>query len=37
MSQNGQTHSKNLAPNAARCLKCVCPFWDIEGLTAPGD
>ena len=29
MSQNGQTHSKNLAANVARFLKCVSPFWDI--------
>ena len=29
MSQNGQTHFKNLAANAARILKCVCPVWDI--------
>ena len=28
MSQNGQTHFKNLAANAARFLKCVRPFWD---------
>ena len=24
MAQNGQTHFKNLAVNAARFLKCVC-------------
>ena len=32
MSQNGQTHFKNLqdaAKNAARFLKCVWPFSDI--------
>ena len=29
MSQNGQTHFKNLAAVAARFLKCVWPFWDI--------
>ena len=29
MSENGQTHHKNLAANAARSLKCVKPFWDI--------
>ena len=29
MSQNGQTHFKNLAAFAARFLKCVWPFWDI--------
>ena len=29
MSQNGQTHFKNLAANAARFLKCAWPFWDI--------
>ena len=29
MSQNGQTHFKNLAANGARFLKCVWPFWDI--------
>ena len=29
MSQNGQTHFKNLAANAARFLKCVWPFRDI--------
>ena len=29
MSQNGQTHFKNLAVNAARFLKCVSPFWGI--------
>ena len=29
MSQNGQTHFKNLAANAARFLKIVWPFWDI--------
>ena len=26
MSQNGQTHFKNLATNAGRFLKCVRPF-----------
>ena len=26
MSQNGQTHVKNLAAFAARFLKCVWPF-----------
>ena len=29
MSQNGQTHFKNLAAFVARFLKCVWPFWDI--------
>ena len=29
MSQNGQTHFKNLAAFTARLLKCVRPFWDI--------
>ena len=29
MSQNGQTHFKNLAANAARFLKGVLPYWDI--------
>ena len=29
MSQNGQTHFKNLAAKAGRFLKCVRPFWDI--------
>ena len=29
MSQNVQTHFKNLAAFAARFLKCVWPFWDI--------
>ena len=29
MAQNGQTHFKSLAANAARFLKCVWPFWDI--------
>ena len=28
MSQNGQTHVKNVAA-ASRSLKCVWPFWDI--------
>ena len=28
MSQNGQTHFKNLAAFAARFLKCVWPFWN---------
>ena len=28
MSQNGQTHFKNLAANTARFLKCVWLFWD---------
>ena len=27
MSQNGQTHFKNLAANAARFLKCFWLFW----------
>ena len=31
MSQNGQTHLKNLAVFAARFLKFVWPFWDITG------
>ena len=30
MSQNGKTHFKNLAANAARFLKCVLPFYDSE-------
>ena len=29
MSQNGQTHFKNLAAFASRFLKCVRPIWDI--------
>ena len=29
MSQDGQTHFKNLAAKAARFLKCIWPFWDI--------
>ena len=29
MFENGQTHYKNLAENAARFVKCVWPFWDI--------
>ena len=29
MSQNGQTHFKNLAANFARFINCVLPFWDI--------
>ena len=29
ISQNNQTHFKNLTTNAIRFLKCVCPFWDI--------
>ena len=29
MSQNGQTHLKNLAAFAATFLKCVWPFQDI--------
>ena len=29
MSQNDQTHFKNLAANAERFLKSVWPFWDI--------
>ena len=29
MSQNGQTHFKNLAAFAARFLKCAWPLWDI--------
>ena len=33
MSQNGQTHFKNLSAFAARFLKCVWPFWDIMGET----
>ena len=35
MSQNGQTHLKNLAANAARFLKYVWPFLGqlcIKGL-----
>ena len=27
MSQNSQTHFKNLAAFGARFLKCVWPFW----------
>ena len=33
MSENGQTHFKNLAANAARLLKCVWPFRDIMHLS----
>ena len=29
MSQNGQTHFKNLAAFVVRFLKCVWQFWDI--------
>ena len=29
MSQNGQTHFKDVAADAARFLKFVWPFWDI--------
>ena len=29
MSQNDETHFKNLAAFAARFLKCIWPFWDI--------
>ena len=29
MSQNGQSHFKNLVAFAARFLKYVWPFWDI--------
>ena len=29
MSQNGQTHFKNLSAFAARFLKCVRLFYDI--------
>ena len=29
ISQNGQTHFKNLAAFSARFLKCVWPFYDI--------
>ena len=29
MSENGQAHFKNLEANAARLLKCLCPFWDV--------
>ena len=29
MSQNGQTHFKNLAAFTARFLKSVWQFWDI--------
>ena len=29
MSQNDQTHYKNLVAFAARLLKSVWPFWDI--------
>ena len=29
MPQNGQTHFKNLAANAARFVKSVWPFHDI--------
>ena len=32
MPQNGQTHFKNLAANAARFLKRAWLFWDIEGF-----
>ena len=27
--QNGQAHITNLAPNTARFLNCVWPFWDV--------
>ena len=30
MSQNGQTHFKDLAANAARFLKCVWPFMTLR-------
>ena len=33
MSQNGQTHFKNLAALATRFLKCTWPFWDMMHLT----
>ena len=35
MTQNDQTHFKNLVAFAARFLNCVRPFWDIliKGLT----
>ena len=35
ISQNGQTHFKNLEQNAAKFLKCVWSFWDImiKGLS----
>ena len=26
---NGQTHLKNLRANAARCLKCIWPLYDV--------
>ena len=29
MSQNGQTHFKDLAANAERFLNCAWTFWDI--------
>ena len=29
MSQNGQTHFKNLEAKAARFFKCVRQFWDV--------
>ena len=29
MFQNGQTHFKNSAANAAKILKGIWPFWDI--------
>ena len=32
MSQNGQTHFKNIAANPARFLKCVWPFYDNAKL-----
>ena len=36
MSQNGQTHFKNLAASAARFLKCIWPFWDIMDQRVKG-
>ena len=30
VSQNGQTHFKTLAANAARFLKCVQPFERVK-------
>ena len=29
MSQNGQTHFKNLTANTARFFRCSWPFWSI--------
>ena len=34
MSENDQTHFKNLAANAGKFLKYVLSFWDIMYLRA---